>query len=370
MYVDKGSLKALRHCELAIIFDRPDVLGKLLDNIQPLGEREAKELNEFCEALERNHCKDILSEHGILFKELHMSRQRKVDLLASVLVTGTVNLLGIIGPQLANLSDGSVFGAIDSTQSNDLEVFDWGFTEYGIGVGNESDFNDINYRVIERFSDEKTLQTWLDTDLGPIARDGHIYICSYLEWLWEELNEDAELQNDTVCILSVRRCLEALLFANPVVTGNAVIYGFDVDQRFHLREKKRFWFVPARFILDCEDHGMLGHDDLLALNMTVPLLIESGFPVTKKLSDLIKSEKKLAIELYTYVQHAITTPKTFKASCRDALRRHFVGRGIHRFIDANGADIPSYVKDFILLKPLLRCIPKQLLEKLSKKFLE
>ena len=370
---DDNHRDAFRHCELAIIYNRPDVLGKLLGYVH-FGNERAEKLYVFSEALERNQCRDILAEHGVTFKDLHVTRQRKVDLLVSLLVNGTVNFLDVIGPQLAFLTDGHVLEAINSTQHDDLEEFHWGLVEHGYcETMNESNIYDINYRVLERFSNEKTLQAWLDIGYGSMAGDDLWSISSYLDWLHGEISDDHAYENDNVHILSARRCLEVFLFANLDVTLNkdAVTLGIAVDKDFHSGEQKRHWFMPARYILDCKDYGMCGHDDFFALNMTVPFLIECGFPVTELLSEVMKqSEKSLPTEWYVYVQHAFNTPRTLKVSCRDTLRRQFVGRGIHRFIDAKGADILSYIKDFILLKPLLRCIPKELLEKLSKKFLE
>ena len=292
--------------------------------------------------------------------------------MVSLLVNGTVQFLDMIGPQLAFFSDRRVADVISSTKQDVLEKFDWGLVEHSIEMVNEAHANDIHYRVLKCFRDDKILQTWLEIGLGPVAGDSDC-ISSYLRWLHLEMYDDDELQNNTVHILCARRCLEALLYANPDVTFNkdAVTLAMKLDKRFCSGEEEQHWYMPARYILAGKKHGMCGHDGLLALNMTAPFLTECGFLAPRSLSKMLERHKKsLAPELNTYVQHAITTPKTLQVSCRDALRRHFVARRIHRFMNACGADLPSFVKDFILLKPLLRCIPKQLLYKLSDTFSE
>ena len=49
--------------------------------------------------------------------------------------------------------------------------------------------------------------------------------------------------------------------------------------------------------------------------------------------------------------------KMFKLN--DVLRRRYKGRDIYRFV--NSVKVPRLIKDEILLKPLLKCVPKDLL---------
>ena len=356
----------------------------------------AKRLYEFCEALERDECKVILETHGISFETLHLSETRKLSLVLSLLVNGTVEFLDMIGQRLLSLSDGHVADAIKATKNRqDLVRFEWGLVEHKIEIVNVADMNDINYRVLNHFiqknppcsgltgcadkskaelyeqqrNDDNTLRVWLDIGLGPVAGEGDC-ISSYLRWLESEMDDDYMLQVSTVRILCARRCLEALVYANPDVTLNkdAVTLGLKINKCFYSGEQEGHWFSPARYVLDGRIHGICGHD-VLALNMTTPFLLECGFIAPRSLTKMCR-DRTLHPALNGYVQHTLQTPKSLQVSCRDALRRQFVGPKIHRLMAACRDEIPSDIKDFILLKPLLRCIPKRLLDKLSEKFSE
>ena len=348
--------------------------------------KKSKRLFEFCEALERDQCKAILESHGISFETSDVPRSRKLNLLVSLLVNGTVEFLDMIGLQLLALSDNHVADAINETKEQDLEIFEWGLVEYKIEVANEAVVNHINYRCFypsphgctdastaeyhqRRGYETKTLKIWLDIGFGPIAGEGEC-INSYLRWLDFEMREDDELHVSTVRILGARRVLEALLYANPDVMLNkdSLVLGLKVNERFHSGAPQMHWFTPARFLLDGKQHGICGHD-VLALNMVTPYLLECGFIAPENFIAMCH-KNSLHPAVYSYVQHALTTPKSLKVSCRNAIRRHFVGPRIHKYMAAYGKELPSFIKDFVLLKPLLRCIPKQLLDKLSEKFLE
>ena len=354
--------------------------------------KKAKRLYEFCESLERDQCKGILEEHGISFESLQVSKSRKLNLLISLLVNGTVEFLDVIGPQLLALSDGRVADVIEATKRKHMEVFEWSLVEYKIEVDNAPSINELTYRCLnrpligcadettaelykQRTNNNTTLQTWLDIGFGSVAGDGDC-VSSFLRWLDYEMYEDDEMQVSTARILPVRRVLEALIYANPdvILNNDATFLGLKINERFNvssndLERYHHHWFSPARFILDGKIHGACGHD-VLALNMITPFLVECGFTVGPE--NLIELCRKESIHpaVHSYVQHALTTPKSLQVSCRNALRRHFVGPRIHKYLAAFGQDLPPFIVEFVLLKPLLKCIPKQLLDMLTDKFTE
>ena len=59
-------------------------------------------------------------------------------------------------------------------------------------------------------------------------------------------------------------------------------------------------------------------------------------------------------DVKVYFNQYLETPRRLTHCCRDVLRKHFKGKQIHRFVVA--ADMPKPIQDFILLKPVLRCI--------------
>ena len=112
------------------------------------------------------------------------------------------------------------------------------------------------------------------------------------------------------------------------------------------------------YIVDGQKHGRLGHDCNFALNMTVPLLIESVFTVPECVLNLDPSLEEplfLPKEESAYLQEIRTTPRSLEVMCRDTLRRYHTEQMIHRLVD--NASMPQIIKDFILLKPLLQLVP-------------
>ena len=107
--------------------------------------------------------------------------------------------------------------------------------------------------------------------------------------------------------------------------------------------------------LDVKEHGRFGHEGEydFALNFTAPLLIECGYPVTRQLLyefltiDLHPSEKR-------YLRECMDVPRSLKLCCRDVLRKTFKGRNLHKFVE--NQNIARSVRDFILLKPILKCL--------------
>ena len=94
------------------------------------------------------------------------------------------------------------------------------------------------------------------------------------------------------------------------------------------------------------------YQDDFALNFFVPLLIESGFPVSR---DFIFKIKPLPLPLRDYILKHLSTPRSLKLCCRDTLRKAYKGRQINSFVTMT--EMPKSLKDYILLKPLLKCIP-------------
>ena len=124
------------------------------------------------------------------------------------------------------------------------------------------------------------------------------------------------------------------------------------------------WDVPLcevrsyNYITDVREHGMYGHDgEDLALNYVYPFLLECGYKIPRRtLHDVLDEKsntKSKSIEV-AYIINYLETPRSLQTCCRNTLRNHFRGRYIHRFIEVSGC--PQKIKDFILLKDLLRCI--------------
>ena len=112
------------------------------------------------------------------------------------------------------------------------------------------------------------------------------------------------------------------------------------------------------FITDVREHGKFGHDgEDLALNYVYPFLLECGYKIPRRILqyvlDEISNTESKSIEVAYFINY-LETPRSLQTCCRNTLRNHFRGRYIHRFVEVSRC--PQKIKDFILLKDLLRCI--------------
>ena len=145
-----------------------------------------------------------------------------------------------------------------------------------------------------------------------------------------------------------RKAVE-LLVAENVDFGNKIGYRLEVP----LHEVR-----PYNYTTDVREHGMYGHDgEDLALNCVYPFLLECGYDIPRCILHDVLDEKSNteseSIEV-AYIINYLETPRSLQTCCRNTLRNHFRGRYIHRFVEVSGC--PQKIKDFILLKHLLRCL--------------
>ena len=138
---------------------------------------------------------------------------------------------------------------------------------------------------------------------------------------------------------------------------SAVELGIQTDEKFNTMPC--FSAIDSgTYLIDAKQHGTCRHDEF-ALNMTAPFLIECGFPVSDNVLKTVNSRNNsLPMEECKYIQHYGGNARSLKVISRDTLRKHFVGQMIHKFV--NSIAMPGQIKDFILLKPLLRCLPEEL----------
>ena len=164
-----------------------------------------------------------------------------------------------------------------------------------------------------------------------------------------------------------REAEELYIYQNPDTDVHTSVFSCAVksDQIFLKYKHDSIaggFMVCWDYLMDGKLHGMAGHDeDDFALNFMVPFLIEAGFEVSE--SEQMEIESAMdTLHPYEqeYLKHWLNNPRPLKQRCRDVLRRHFNGLEIHRYVKT--VNIPQTVKDFILLKPLLRCVSKELLD--------
>lgn len=172
---------------------------------------------------------------------------------------------------------------------------------------------------------------------------------------------DLDEQTSLLCLLkrwhitdcNRRETLELLLYENVTLDERAVRFGLHVGEDYGIQRR-----LPVNlcgiYHTDAVEHSLFGYDspENYALNFTVPLLLESGSPCP---DDLLEDATKLSLHpsVIGYIRRYVTTPRSLQLCCRDSLRKRFQRRQIHAFLEVSKC--PSKIKDFILLKSLLRC---------------
>ena len=197
-------------------------------------------------------------------------------------------------------------------------------------------------------------------------------------------------EGDSINRLEWRKILELLLYENVSLDMNKTAVGFGLK---HYKEQVLYEsrmqgstsctrrmnhseeiFEPGAYIMDAELHES-------ALDFMVPLLIEAGFHYTRAdIEDAmhfpivpsneskdehygvercgvgsggcLPLEKKHVLE---YLVQCLSGPRPLMCLCRNVLRKHFPRRQIHRYVSSG--IIPKKVKDYLLLKPLLKTLP-------------
>ena len=163
-------------------------------------------------------------------------------------------------------------------------------------------------------------------------------------------------------VIRSRELLEVLIYENSSLEINITAVSLGInresilrDENVHSRRNQRLRY-PGKLLLDARVHPYYGHDDAInfALNFIGPLLIESGYPVDRSVFETALELESLHPSEKEYYEQARDNPRPLQFQCRDTLRKHFKGRGIHKFVKCT--NIPKHIGDMILLRPILRSI--------------
>ena len=322
-------------CLMAIIFDRPDILRTHLGRFSSTFHIVRKDLEHmlttYCKVLRRPRCKDVISKYN---------KYDEKQLTISELVINKLWLL--------------------------LDFYD------DVNIRDEilSSLQNIKRENLTEFKKEEFLQIYsmIRVDIQKKINSAAFKTV---------LNEAAELfalpQNDISHLDSLlekrysmspayRQVLEILLFENPELDGNWSLLTkcLEVDNDLELCDFVSEHALHTSLIMDCKQHAMFKHDNArdFALNFTAPLLIECGCPYSSDeyLTFISRyGDGRLQQAEEEFLCQIKDTQKTLAGMCRDTLRRHFKGPQIHGYVKQS--NIPSKIKNFILLKDVLKCTP-------------
>ena len=350
-------------CKIAIIYNDCKLLGKILKIVPDHTKRCFAWLYIICHVLQQHKCAFTLRQHNIplLFE---LSTLKQVQSLLGLLDYSHVRNRVIAAlNQIPNL-----YGVLNSRD------FNGSFLHYYIYklLGKETDF--FHTCIYDGMGHNFCHMLKSIVDLEPNSIN-YIY--------GNGMTPLTYLLSKSVNFLPVvRQIAEVLIYENPDLEQEqtTVMYGIERDEqlqkqgtRVHRLNYQYFdrhipdSFIPdlkAGFLMDAKEHGLFGHEsqESFAFNFFVPLLIESGFPVATEAKQLLKFKiGSLHPAENAYIVHYLETPKLLTLCCRDALRKHFKGRQIHSYVEKT--DMPQKIRDFVLLKMLLKCTPKNLISR-------
>lgn len=327
-------------CRLSIIYDQPEILRKHLlrftSTFHVIRRDLESKLCNYCTIFKRSRCRDVLLEF-LKYKHEEGTVSEQVALKIKLLMEfyDDDNIREEIIASLERI--------LDTTEDNELQ---------------KKEFLQI-YSKLKFFcqNDGKALKTALNVG-AKLYRISHNDIL-HLETL---------LSHRYLLCLAFRKMAEIFLFENPDLEANKSVLkkAVEVDQVMSGMTGATLQTSGEKVSLqmDAKLHAVFKHDDTqdFALNFFSPLLIECGFLYPADVyNEVVNHCRKKALHpaVEQYFCEAIYTPRLLTLRCRDVLRKHFKGRQIHKFVETRG--IPQKTKDFILLRPLLKFVPENIL---------
>ena len=368
-------------CQLAIIWNQPEVLNLILaiDKEHVLRQysqnKYNKMLSKMCHAFQRYECIDVLLKYGILIENvsfrndyelmkwlLRKSWQYSVN-MKKVFSMGHNTVPNLLAPDTLGNSNRQQDDQQYSVFHHYHEVIykydiDKVMTEprhscptYSEDVTHVLSFildNGLDINVRDSKTDSSPFEDFLSR-FPPMLG----YHCHHLQYY-----------------MQYRQIAEVYIYGNPDLNQKKPVTAAlrtDADL-YNSNYFKADWHLFTTFAgrgipvkMDGKEHAIFGHDDKasFALNFMAPLLVECGFTIsTEAMRDFEKSQESLHPAQVEYLKFCLQNPRTLELCSRDVLRKHFRGRLIHKFVE--GSELPQEIKDYILLKPLLKSVPNQL----------
>ena len=332
-------------CEAAAFFSKPTYLEGILKK-----EFESHELFHYplwdnlynlSDALERNACKDIVLKFRSAPQEI--SKAEKVKQLLYLFIRFNCCPVEVI-PVLKGIPDITPSMNQLYTEANNgncLHLFNKEC--YESSAFKRYKFRDLDSRTLKKMLDLGADVNFKDADnMTPLQ---HLLSIRCDE---NQVFRDAE---------------ELYVFENPSLDDSMVSFGVEADKVSYILGQDADPFVGGRvhvYNMDSKEHAVRGHGGAnFALNFMVPFLIESGCEVSETVrNELISEMEFLHPAEQEFVKKYLERPRPLMTICRDSLRKHYRGRQIHKFVES--VNIPWPIKDFILLKQLLKSVPEDL----------
>ena len=336
-------------CIILIFLDKPDILEKVLKACRQadlhVDENLKCSLVHLCAARGQDQCYNILSEYQLLPRDLS---QYKILAHLQILLNVFDDLPDLVKDELEKIPDlGTVLNAVS-------ESIPMGLCRYQQKVS-----------ILHMLFSDKSSNSNLLKKCNPVKTSCRPVIKWILhqDGIVDKVNKNNQTPLTFLLMyegheyaLDFRPNLEMLLYMNSNLELNpsAVWYCLRVDENLFSKWMSDNLKFPQIFLTDAKEHSVFGHNDGsdYALEFTAPLLLECGYTAERKtLVDAL--DRNLHPDVLMYIRAYIDTPRSLKLRCRDVLKKHFKGSLLHQFVEKS--QIPRHVKEFILIKTILKC---------------
>ena len=319
-------------CRLSIIYDQPEVLqthlGRFSSTFHIVRKDLEHMLNSHCMMLERPRCKAVVSKFNKYEEKLVPLSEHVVDkLMLFVEFYEDISIRDEIISSLKRLK-----GSRSMKKEDFLKI-------YSRRLDYDKCFSIRAFKTILDIGDD--LYSLPTNDI------------SHLETLLEKRYSMGP---------GYRQMMEILLFQHPNFESNKSLFkkALEVDHSLENTSFGKGYGLHTSLVIDSKKHAVFKHDDSqeFALNFTAPLLIECGCPYSiDTYNEYIGryGENALQPAENEYICQMKDLQKTLAIMCRDVLRQHFKGPQIHDFVKK--CRLPQRIRDFILLKNVLKLIP-------------
>ena len=311
--------------ESAIVFDQPDMLLGILDSLSSyrgIQDNMKQKLAVTCYVLERRECEKVLNQQDFpLVKEMQASQ--KTTKLLTLLIDFYPEAKDEILDKLSKLPD--VCKAMNiADEWSDLTPF-------------QQHIEDFKHKL-----DSGIVKTMIELGADVNTYPSVLELLLQLRYIFNKLE--------------LRKTLELFLNENldPYLNRTAVELVLNLDKTLFKWKVKFTTDICGQYVMDGKEHFLYGYDDAGSchFNFVAPLLLESGFHFRRDiLLEALTAPLHQAERLY--IQNCLDNPRTLKLTCRDVLRKYYKGREIHSFVEKS-TTIPRQIKDFILMKSILR----------------
>ena len=348
-YLEKRSKWVLEWCaKVAVLCDQPRIFAQILHLIsQNKGEDATEDLTELFTLLQRDISPDYLTK-GPHRRTYHLAETTKsftplMELRVELVVTLIDRFTSVISSQMLScfkkvLQQDAIDGTPCCHHASLISVY----IDSLRGGHNASSDDRVPYK------DKMDLLIQIGGNIDHVDDSDTTPM--------KQVLSDREFE----FVIRSRELLEVLIYENSSLEMNNEAVSLGISRESKQRDesvrigKEHRLHYPGKLLLDARMHPYYGHDDStnFALNFIGPLLIECGYPVDRGVLEAALGLESLHPSEREYYQNTLDNPRPLQFQCRDALRKHFKGRGIHNFVKYE--NIPKHIGDMILLRPILR----------------